>query len=38
LKKAFSGCYGVFSLTNFWEHFSGIKERGQGKNIATACA
>ena len=26
LKKAFKGCYGVFGLTNFWEHFSAVKE------------
>jgi hypothetical protein len=26
LKKAFTGCYGVFGLTNFWEHFSAVKE------------
>ena len=36
LKKAFKGAYGVFGVTNFWEHFSPQKETQQGKNIATA--
>src|SRR5438045_8424513 len=27
LKKAFAGAYGVFAVTNFWEHFSGEKEK-----------
>jgi len=26
LTNAFKGCYGVFGLTNFWEHFSAVKE------------
>jgi len=36
LKKAFAGAYGVFAVTNFWEHFSGEKEIAQAKNIAEA--
>jgi uncharacterized protein YbjT (DUF2867 family) len=36
LKKAFAGAYGVFGVTNFWEHFSGEKEKQQAKNIAEA--
>jgi uncharacterized protein YbjT (DUF2867 family) len=36
LKKAFAGAYGVYGVTNFWEHFSGEKEKSQAKNIADA--
>jgi uncharacterized protein YbjT (DUF2867 family) len=36
LKKAFKGAYGVYALTNFWEHFSPEKETAQAKNIADA--
>jgi uncharacterized protein YbjT (DUF2867 family) len=36
LKEAFSGAYGVYAVTNFWEHFSGEKEKAQAKNIADA--
>jgi uncharacterized protein YbjT (DUF2867 family) len=36
LKKAFAGAYGVYGVTNFWEHFSGEKEKTQAKNIADA--
>ena len=36
LKKAFAGAYGVYGVTNFWEHFSGAKEKAQAKNIADA--
>jgi uncharacterized protein YbjT (DUF2867 family) len=36
LKKAFAGAYGVYAVTNFWEHFSGDKEKVQAKNIAEA--
>ena len=36
LKKAFAGAYAVFGVTNFWEHFSGEKEKAQAKNIAEA--
>jgi uncharacterized protein YbjT (DUF2867 family) len=37
LAKAFSGAYGAYCLTNFWEHFSAEKETAQGKNLAEAC-
>ena len=36
LKKAFAGAYGLYAVTNFWEHFSGDKEKAQAKNIAEA--
>ncbi len=36
LKKAFAGAHGVYAVTNFWEHFSGDKEKTQAKNIADA--
>jgi len=36
LTKAFAGAYGVYGVTNFWEHFSGEKEKAQAKNIADA--
>src|SRR5215213_8573108 len=36
LQKAFAGAYGVYGVTNFWEHFSGEKEIEQAKNIAEA--
>jgi hypothetical protein len=36
LKKAFAGAYGLYAVTNFWEHFSGEKEKTQAKNIADA--
>jgi uncharacterized protein YbjT (DUF2867 family) len=36
LKKAFAGAYGVFAVTNFWEHFSAETEKAQAKNIADA--
>jgi uncharacterized protein YbjT (DUF2867 family) len=36
LKKAFAGAYGVYAVTNFWEHFSAEKEKVQAKNIADA--
>jgi len=36
LKKAFSGAYGAFCLTNYWEHFSTEKELQQAKNMAQA--
>ncbi|HEY8518982.1 MAG TPA: NmrA/HSCARG family protein [Gammaproteobacteria bacterium] len=37
LKKAFAGAHGVYAVTNFWEHFSGEKEKAQAKNVADAC-
>jgi uncharacterized protein YbjT (DUF2867 family) len=36
LKRAFSGAYGVFGVTNFGEHFSAVREKSQAKNIAEA--
>jgi len=36
LKKAFTGAYGVFAVTNFWEHFSPEKETAQAGSIAKA--
>jgi uncharacterized protein YbjT (DUF2867 family) len=36
LEKAFAGAYGVYAVTNFWEHFSAEKEKAQAKNIADA--
>lgn len=36
LSEAFAGAYGVFCLTNFWEHLSGPRETIQGKNLAQA--
>jgi uncharacterized protein YbjT (DUF2867 family) len=36
LEKAFKGAYGVYALTNFWEHFSPEKETAQAKNLADA--
>ena len=31
LKKAFAGAHGVYGVTNFWEHFSGEKEKAAGQ-------
>jgi uncharacterized protein YbjT (DUF2867 family) len=36
VKRAFAGAYGAFCVTNFWEHFSGEKEKAQAKNLADA--
>ena len=36
LKKAFAGAHGLYAVTNFWEHFSGEKEKEQAANIAAA--
>jgi uncharacterized protein YbjT (DUF2867 family) len=36
LKQAFTGAYGAFCVTNFWEHMSPEKELAQAKNLATA--
>ena len=36
LTKAFEGAYGVYCVTNFWEHFSGDKETAQGHALAQA--
>lgn len=31
LRRALEGCYGVFGVTNFWEHFD--KEAAHGRNL-----
>ena len=36
LEAAFSGAYGAYCLTNFWEHFSPDKEIVQAGNLARA--
>jgi uncharacterized protein YbjT (DUF2867 family) len=36
LTKSFSGAYGVYAVTNFWEHFSPEKEMTQAASIAKA--
>ena len=36
LTKSFSGAYGVYAVTNFWEHFSPEKEMAQAASIAKA--
>jgi uncharacterized protein YbjT (DUF2867 family) len=36
LEKAFARAYGVFALTNFWEHFSPERELSQARNQAEA--
>jgi uncharacterized protein YbjT (DUF2867 family) len=36
LKKAFGGAHGAYCVTNFWEHFSGEREKTQAKNMAEA--
>jgi len=36
LREAFKGAYGVYAVTNFWEHFSPEKEISQAENIAKA--
>jgi uncharacterized protein YbjT (DUF2867 family) len=36
LKRAFAGAHGVYCVTNFWEHFSGEKEKAQARNMAEA--
>jgi uncharacterized protein YbjT (DUF2867 family) len=36
LEKVFAGAYGVYGVTNFWEHFSAEKEKAQARNIADA--
>lgn len=36
LQRAFSGCHGVFCLTNYWEHFSPEKEVAQARAMAQA--
>jgi uncharacterized protein YbjT (DUF2867 family) len=36
IRGALEGCYGVFGVTSFWEHFD--KEYAQGKNLVDAVA
>jgi uncharacterized protein YbjT (DUF2867 family) len=36
LRAALEGCYGVFGVTNFWEHFE--KEYEHGRNLVDAVA
>jgi uncharacterized protein YbjT (DUF2867 family) len=36
LKRAFSGAYGAYGVTNYWEHFSVEKEQAQARNLAEA--
>jgi uncharacterized protein YbjT (DUF2867 family) len=36
LRRAFSGAYGAFCVTNFWEHLSPEKEFAQASNLAHA--
>jgi uncharacterized protein YbjT (DUF2867 family) len=36
LEKAFKGAYGVYAVTNFWEHFSPEKEIAQAETMANA--
>jgi uncharacterized protein YbjT (DUF2867 family) len=36
VKRAFSGAYGAFCVTNFWEHMSPEKEFAQAKAMAEA--
>ena len=36
LTRAFTGAYGAFCVTNFWEHFSPEKELSQARNLAEA--
>ena len=36
LKTAMKGCYGVFGVTNYWEHFN--RELTHGKNLVDAVA
>jgi len=36
LRKAFTGAYGVYAVTFFWDHFSPEKEMAQAKSIADA--
>src|SRR5918992_2730658 len=36
IQRAFQGAYGVFALTNFWEHFSAERELAQARNMAQA--
>lgn len=37
VEQAIKGSYGVFLLTNYWEHFSMEKEVEQGKRVIDVC-
>jgi uncharacterized protein YbjT (DUF2867 family) len=36
VRAAFTGAYGAFCVTNFWEHFSAEKEVAQARSMAEA--
>jgi uncharacterized protein YbjT (DUF2867 family) len=36
IERAFEDAYGLFALTNFWEHFSPERELAQARNMAQA--
>ncbi len=36
LTRAFTGAYGAYCVTFFWDHFSGEKETVEGRNLARA--
>jgi uncharacterized protein YbjT (DUF2867 family) len=36
LTRAFTGAHGAYCVTNFWEHFSAVKERAQAGHLADA--
>jgi uncharacterized protein YbjT (DUF2867 family) len=38
LKRAFTGAYGAYCMTNFWEHFSPQKELAQAENMSRAAS
>ncbi len=38
LAKAFSGAWGAYCVTNYWEHMDPEKETTQGKHLAAAAA
>lgn len=37
VEEAVRGSYGVYLVTNYWEHFSAEKEIEQGKRVIDAC-
>lgn len=37
VKSAVTGCYGVYLVTNYWDHFSVEKEIEQGKRVTDIC-
>src|SRR5690242_19587515 len=34
LTRAFTGAYGAYCVTNFWEHFSADREKAEARNLA----